>query len=434
MSQNELSTEEGYVSSKLEMGLIVGAARSGTTLTRLLLDAHPEVGCPAEAGLPAVMAHMARVWAIAEADSDQLPPAVPTPAPDLGRGSVPPEAEASTQPAMLTPEARGWIRSSIRPLTHRYCDARGKRLYIDKSLDSVYYLPLAKDLVDDLKVVLVFRHVMDTIASGLEASPWGFNAFGYAPYVSASPDNTVAALASYWADHVGRALAWEKDNPEHCYRLRYEDLVLAPEDAIRGVQRHLGVAEDLSVLAAAFNRPPATGPGDYKVGFTNSVHKQSIGHGKRIPVTLIHPEVVKTINSHLCELGYPPLDRSWNTAERTVDNGGQGLWPGRLRELMGRVTLRGDLHQMEPFAVVAEDHHALRWVVAPAELSIHQGDGDVESVLTGTAEDLVLMITGEENLGTLLRAGRVRHVVASDNGEDPGDALTQIRAIVDALR
>ncbi len=57
---------------------------------------------------------------------------------------------------------------------------------------------------------------MDTVASGIEASPWGFQAYGYAPYVQASPHNSVAALANYWLAHVTAAIEWEeKRTPRH---------------------------------------------------------------------------------------------------------------------------------------------------------------------------------------------------------------------------
>jgi hypothetical protein len=46
-----------------ELVLILGAARSGTTLLRSLLDAHPDIGCPAEAALPQLISHTRRVWA-----------------------------------------------------------------------------------------------------------------------------------------------------------------------------------------------------------------------------------------------------------------------------------------------------------------------------------------------------------------------------------
>jgi len=123
------------------------------------------------------------------------------------------------------PEAgREWIRLAVRDITARYCRLENKRVYIDKSLDSVYHLGLVRLLFPETRYMLVVRHVMDTVASGLEASPWGFQAYGYAPYVQASPGNFVAALVSYWLDHVEGALRWESDHRKLCRRVRYEDL------------------------------------------------------------------------------------------------------------------------------------------------------------------------------------------------------------------
>jgi hypothetical protein len=314
-----------------------------------------------------------------------------------------------------------------------YCGRGGKRIYCDKSLDSVYHLGLVRDLFPGVRSVLVFRHVMDTIASGLEASPWGFNAYGYAPYIQASPGNAVAALASYWLDHVSRALSWEKAHPEICHRIRYEDLVLEPEETVAGMQRFLGVEEDLSVLVRAFRRESARGPGDYKVEHTQSVHTASIGHGKRVPVEMLPPPLLKALNEQLEALGYAPVDHGWNAAERIVDGGARGLWANRLKEVMDSVVLRADASRVGSFAVLAEDHRSLRWVIDPESDTIEQGDGDVEAVLVGTAEDLVLMLTGEENLGVLLRSGRVRHVVAQDEAAASRDIIGELNAILRVL-
>jgi hypothetical protein len=82
---------------------------------------------------------------------------------------------------------------------------------------------------------------------------------------------------------------------------------------------------------------------------------------------------------------------------------------------------------------VAEDPHRLRWVIDPDVGTTERGDGEVETVLTGTAEDLVLMLTGEENLGVLLRSGRVRHAV-TDEEQARRDPRRELNAIVDVLR
>jgi hypothetical protein len=428
------------------LALIVGAARSGTTLSRLLLDAHPAVGCPSEAGLPALMGHLGRVWLMVNSDvvggdGAEDPGALRTegdaPARWEAAARVAEHDEQRTESGLLgeLPEsARAWIVRTVQGPMEGYCQRHGKQLYCDKSLDSVYYLPLVLGLFPEVRVVLVFRHVMDTIASGIEASPWGFQAYGYTPYVQATPGNSVAALASYWLDHVGAALSWESEHPEVCHRVRYEDLVLRPEETVAGMQRFLGVEEDLSVLARAFDRRPPRGPGDYKVEHTAGVHAGSIGHGKRVPFSMLPPPLVNALNEKLEALGYDLLDRGWNAAERQVDGGGIGLWAGRLHDLMCSFTGESGQPDVGTFAVVAEDHRALRWVIDPMAGTIEQGDGEVESVLTGTAEDLVLMLTAEENLGVLLRSGRVRHVVADEDEASRRDLLLELNELIKMLR
>jgi len=434
--------------TQLRLSLVVGAARSGTTLTRRLLDAHPEIGCPAEAGLPGLLAHMTRVWMTVHADErvreSRNDPGIGEPEPNAGEAAwarVPGTPFGQDAPndergahrygrTELPPAARAWLLDAIGVPMASYCRPRGKRLYVDKSLDSVYHLRLVQDLFPDTRTILVFRHVMDTIASGLEASPWGFQAYGYVPYVQGSVTNNVAALATYWLDHVGAALAWEREARDSCYRVLYEDLVTSPGQTVAGMQRFLGVAEDLSVLSGAFGRA-TVGPGDYKVDHTSGVHSRSIGHGKRVPVSMLPPGLLNAVNEHLEELGYPTLDSSWNTAERPVDSGGEGMWATQLRDLMDRVSVTPDQAIVESFAIVAEDHHRLRWVVRPREGSIRSGEGDVDGVVTGTAEDLVLLFTREENLGVLVRAGRVRYLTSNN---DPNANVELLSELVDLVR
>lgn len=423
-----------------ELALIVGAARSGTTLMRLILDAHPEIGCPAEAGVPALMSHMVGLWMTIDADFVQTRPGE-----DPGTVTVdktkPPIDAAEGEPtpvrdplAELPDEAREWIRSTVSEPMRRYNARGGKRLYVDKSLDSVYHLPLVDGLFPATRCVMVVRHVMDTIASGIEASPWGFQAYGYAPYVQSMPGNSVAALAQYWLTHVTSALSWEAEHAETCHRVRYEDLVLRPQETVARLLKFLDVAEDLSVLESAFRRTPPRGPGDYKVGHTRAVHPGSIGHGKRVPVGMLPPPLLEALNEKMEALGYPPVNSAWNTEERPVDLRGEGIWAERLSALMDAARFPpGRLTEVESFALVTEDHRGLRWIVEPESGQVTQGDGEVELVLTGTAEDLVLMLTGEENLGMLLRSGRIRHLTASQEGNQPEPPIA-LDQVVELLR
>jgi hypothetical protein len=244
----------------------------------------------------------------------------------------------------------------------------------------------------------------------------------------------VAALSLHQLDHVAMALSWEKEHPDLCHRVRYEDLVLRSEETVVGIQAFLGVSEDLSVLAEAFDRDPPRGPGDYKVEHTSAVHAESIGRGKRVPMEMLPPALLTALNEKLVALGYEALDRGWNAAERPVDGGGRGLWAERLAELMSDARVSAGQEEVGSFAVVAEDHRALRWVIDAGSGTVAQGDGDVEGVLTGTAEDLVLMLTGEENLGALLRSNRVRHVIADEDQLPQRDLLRELNLLVALLR
>lgn len=408
-----------------QLALIVGAARSGTTLLRLLMDAHPEIGCPAEAGIPALISHMARVWTTIHADTNEemvvTDPGNPVADGAAGHANTVGAAEADGASLAKLPVprlpamARDWIRQATTAAMIPYCASGAKRLYVDKSLDSVFHLPLVDQAFPDVRCVLAFRHVMDTIASGIEASPWGFQAYGYSPYVQATPGNTVAALARYWLDHVTEALDWEGQQPNRCKRVRYEDLVSSPEQTVSELQAFLGVEANLGVLEAAFRREPARGPGDYKIEHTTAVHDRSVGHGKRVPITMIPPQLLAAINEKLDVLGYAPLDRSWNTVERANHKLNRTIWAAQLEALMAQFHPDFEIVDGGVYALLAEDSKALRWIIDTREASVNQGDGDVDGALIGAAQDLVLMLTGEENVGVLLRSGRVRYAIAEED-------------------
>jgi hypothetical protein len=99
------------------LALIVGAARSGTTLLRLTLDAHPEIGCPAEAGVPGLMAHMAQLWMTVDADIT-----APATSPDPGAAGPEKRVDAAGGASVAEDETPGDPLEGLPPA------ARGKAL------------------------------------------------------------------------------------------------------------------------------------------------------------------------------------------------------------------------------------------------------------------------------------------------------------------
>src|SRR5580693_2077788 len=106
------------------------------------------------------------------------------------------------------------------------CLAReGKSRYCDKSLGAAPQARLLLQVWPGARFICLYRHPMDVIASGLEASPWGLTGFGFDRYAAQSPANAVLALARFWADHTAAIQAVEARYPDRCHRVRYEDLV-----------------------------------------------------------------------------------------------------------------------------------------------------------------------------------------------------------------
>lgn len=279
---------------------VLCAARSGSTLLRFLLDAHPELACPPETNVPALCGQLATVWSLIE--GAPLSP---------NRGDEPPEI----------PEAAiAGVRETMDRMTASYLVRRGKRRYCDKSLGTARFTYLLKRIWPGARFICLYRHPMDVIASGIEASPWGFNGYGFEPYISATPGNSVHALANFWLDNAATIMAAEAQFPENCIRLRYEDLVADPQAVANGLFSFLGVESVPGIAGAIFAAERERfGPADYKIWHTSRITTDSVGRGWTIPAGMIGPQIRGGINQLCGKLGYLPVDENWGTADRPAD-------------------------------------------------------------------------------------------------------------------
>ena len=274
--------------------------RSGSTLLRFVLDAHPELACPPETNLPGLCVQLATVWSLIEG------------APlSANRGDEPPEI----------PEAAiAGVRDTMDRMVGSYLTRRGKKRYCDKSLGTARYAPLLHRVYPDARFICVYRHPMDVIASGAEACPWGLNGYGFDPYIAATPGNAVMALASFWADNVQATLATEDRFADQCFRLRYEDLVADPEATAAALFEFLGVAPAPGISASCFSLARERfGPGDHKIWYTSHISTDSVGRGWSVPVAMIPPQLLGAMNELAGKLGYLTIDGAWGTTEPPED-------------------------------------------------------------------------------------------------------------------
>jgi hypothetical protein len=420
--------------------------RSGSTLLRFLLDAHPELACPPETSLPALVGQLAVVWSLIE--------------------GAPLSAERGDAPPRVPDAAAGGIRRMVDEMTGSYLARRGKRRFCDKSLGSARFADLLVQIYPAAKFICLYRHPMDVIRSGLDACPWGLNGYGFDQYIVGSPGNAVLALARYWLDNATLIAGVQERYPDRCHRVRYEDLVEDPEGVMGGVYAVIGVGPAPGVAGACFSgERERFGPADYKIWATSAISTGSVGTGESVPAGMIAPPVAAAINELAGTLGYLPVDAEWGTPGRPADprvpdtirrpapaaggdgaaaapGGGAVPWSKPLEELLrsrvqdaaGWFCGRWDSCAAEKFLVVsrAADGSEAQWLVdlaagtvTAADARADDDDDDTDAVwsILGSPETWQQVLGGQVNLQVALRRCDLRYC---STGED-GPLVTQTR-------
>lgn len=267
---------------------VVTAARCGSTLLRYLLDSHPDITSPPELNLSALLEHLVSVWTNLNAASD---------APVTNGDS----------PSKISPDVARSARKALDQIMLAAANDAGASIYCDKSLTTVDHLSTISQCYPRATLIFLYRYPLDMIASGLEASKWGFNAFGFAPFVAASPGNFVAALANYWIDRATKMVTFESTCELPHARLYYELLCDNPTETLEQLFDFLELPPDDGLIDRMFGTRHGIGPGDYKIDYSGRIAVDSIGRGSTLPEHMGEAQVTR-INELLAELDYPDLD------------------------------------------------------------------------------------------------------------------------------
>ena len=415
--------------------------RTGSTLLRFLLDAHPELACPPETSMPALCGQLSVVWSLIE--------------------GAPLSAERDAAPSRVPDPAVAGIRRMLDEMTGSYLARRGKQVFCDKSLGSAPVAGLLTQIYPGARFLCLYRHPMDVIKSGLDACPWGLNGYGFDQYIVGSPGNSVLALARYWLDNATLIHEAEKEWPGRCHRIRYEDLVEDPEGIMAKAYEFIGVATAPGVAQACFSQDRERfGPADHKIWATSRISGDSVGRGESVPAGLIAPPVTAAINELAKALGYLPVDEEWGTPGRAADpripesipgaavplNGGRPA-PGatfleqvlrsRLEAAGERPAAEWEASSAEKFLIVSRAPAGggeTQWVVdsAAGTITLESGDDTVDeseaaqddvtwSVL-GSPESWGAVLSGQLNLYTALRHHDLRYCPAGEDGPMTGQS------------
>ncbi len=194
--------------------VVVGSGRSGTTLLRTILDAHPDLAMAHEPQFMGSVVRQARRFA-----------GVPFPTADfidtiyrnpnfrrleLDRASVTEALEGSPPDGLA---------EAVRSVFSLYADQQDKRWYGDKTPGYVIQIPELAALFPEIRFIHMIRDGRNVALSYVER-PFG--------------PSTIAEGALYWRSRVDRGrTAGAALGPERYTEVRYEDLVAHPEREVK---------------------------------------------------------------------------------------------------------------------------------------------------------------------------------------------------------
>ena len=192
---------------------VVGVPRSGTTLLRLMLDAHPQLAIPAETHF---FPELIERWD-ALADADDTPAEVTrlitghSRWPELGISEAQLRDRLGEVGALSLPQ-------SLRAVGEAYALAAGKPRWGDKTPGYVMTMELIQGALPEARFVHVIRDGRD-VAVSLAGVAWG-------------PEDTAAA-AELWSRRIRIARRQSARLAPGTYtEVRYEDLVSDSRDAL----------------------------------------------------------------------------------------------------------------------------------------------------------------------------------------------------------
>ena len=195
------------------MPFVVGVARSGTTLLRLMLDAHPELAIPHETHfIPVVLREPPREPDASRERFLELLTGFPT-------------WEDLKTPAELLREELLWVepfdvRDGLRAFYRLYARSRGKARWGDKTPSYLQHIPAIHAALPEARFIHILRDGRDVAVS---LRPLWF-----------SPGESMETQADYWARQIVEARAQALGRPFYL-EVRYEDLIADPVRELRRI-------------------------------------------------------------------------------------------------------------------------------------------------------------------------------------------------------
>ncbi len=276
--------------SEAAAGIIVlGFPRSGTTLMRRILGAHPNIACPPETNLLSAASRFL--------DEHQF-------AGGLAVGVVPGLEFSGYREAQVLQRTRDFVLGFFNEIAAK----NGKKRWAEKTAVDIFHIDAIERLFgDSCQYVCMVRHPLDVVCSVKELSD---KMEMYLPELHAyvarylSP---IEAIARAWVDTNARLQQFSARHPERCHLVRYESLTADPAAEVDRLFTFLGEEIDArTLLDSAFSHAEGVGLGDWKTYETKTVSRESVGRHAGLDDTIVN-RLAGILNPLMVEFGYDAI-------------------------------------------------------------------------------------------------------------------------------
>lgn len=270
--------------------VVLGSPRSGTTLVRRILDAHPNIACPPETYLFSAAARFLH--------TDRF-------ALGLGIGVL----DGLSFAGFGEDQTLARLREMCFGFLDDYAKQAGKARWAEKTAFHAFYVPTIQRLCEGhVQFICLHRHGMDVAPSFKDlVDKTGGYVDELRPYIQLHPEPHVA-LAHAWVDAANAIADLAEALPEdQAISVRYEDLTDDPEAELARLFTFLGEDWQPELLGEALGDTGTLGFGDWKTYKRTAVDRSSVERWRELPRP-VQVKLAAICNPTLERLGYAPVE------------------------------------------------------------------------------------------------------------------------------
>jgi protein-tyrosine sulfotransferase len=286
--------------------IILGAPRSGTTLLRRLIDAHPHIACPGETNLFRACGRFLQSERIAEG---------------VRMGVL----DGLGYAGFSRDEVLKRLREFAFSFHREYARREGKSRWADKSALDAFYLEAIEELCgDEVHFVCIQRHGLDVACSiqDLCEKNGGYLA-EFHEYIRRYPMQ-LEAFTHLWVELARAIDDLAKRRPQNTILVTYEDLSARPDEIMGRIMEFVGESWDTAFTDRALANRRSLGLGDWKTYGRGSIDPSSVGRWRKLSRDTIN-RLGAICNPALVLCGYEAIqiqdERSTDEVRRRLEIG-----------------------------------------------------------------------------------------------------------------